>query len=119
MQPRTAEDAAVTGSDDESLGIHSLVFLQRENSQRERKRKREGARKEISLLTDIKEQPLEHEVLGQGDPGLERAGCRGHLKWKLQGQRDVALMGGFAGGVLVTRLLLVLTWSGHPGPEHN
>lgn len=29
----------------------------------------EGATEEISLLTDSKNQPLEHELLGQGDPG--------------------------------------------------
>lgn len=68
MQPCTAEDAAVTGSDDESPGIHSLVFLQRENSQRT-EGAGEGATEEISLLTDSKNQPLEHELLGRGDPG--------------------------------------------------
>lgn len=48
----------MTGSDDESPGIHSLVFLRRENSQRPESKAR-GARQEISVLADSEEQPLE------------------------------------------------------------
>lgn len=97
MQPCMAEDAAVTGSDDESLGIHSLVFLQKENSQRES----EGARQEMSLVTDSKEQPLEHELLGHSDPGQQGAGCGGHVKVETAGTRDVVVTGGSAVSVLV------------------
>lgn len=73
------------------------MFLQRENSQRES----EGARQEMSLVTDSQEQPLEHELLGHGDPGQPRAGCGGHVKVETAGTGDAMVTGGSAGGVLV------------------
>lgn len=63
-----------------------MVFLQRENSQPARESE-EGATQEISLLTDSREQLLEHDLLGHGDPGQERAGCRIHVEVETAGTR--------------------------------